>query len=154
VFQRITEVFHLRRLIGSTPQAGVFQAAFCLLLYNILVVVRGYVSAGQERLPETVSLEKLFDDVQRQLVALHEVLTPPEVVALFPVPLQGQALRKYLRALLGSQWTDYWVKAPTRWRKPLEKPATSYLPGGHTSVYRLLQATGHECHKVEPHNRN
>jgi len=34
VFQQITEVFALRRLIGSTPQATVFQAAFCLLLYN------------------------------------------------------------------------------------------------------------------------
>jgi hypothetical protein len=39
VFQQITEVFALRRLIGSTPQATVFQAAFCLLLYNRLVVL-------------------------------------------------------------------------------------------------------------------
>jgi Transposase DDE domain len=154
VFQRITEVFHLRRLIGSTPQAGVFQTAFCLLLYNILVVVRGYVSAGQERLPETVSLENLFDDVQRQLVALHEVLSPPEVVALFSVPPRAQTLQEQLRALLGAQGTDYWAKAPTRWHEPIEKPARSYLPGGHTSVYRLLQAACQEGNKVEPHNRN
>jgi Transposase DDE domain len=40
VFQQITEVFALRRLIGSTPQATVFQAAFCLLLYNMVQVLR------------------------------------------------------------------------------------------------------------------
>src|SRR5208283_4616865 len=39
VFQRITEVFHLRTLIGGSPQAGVFQAAFCLLLYNVISVL-------------------------------------------------------------------------------------------------------------------
>ena len=47
VFQQITEVFSLRRLIGSTPQATVFQAAFCLLLYNMVQVVRGYIAAAQ-----------------------------------------------------------------------------------------------------------
>jgi hypothetical protein len=40
VFQQITEVFALRRLIGSTPPATVFQAAFCLLLYNMVQVLR------------------------------------------------------------------------------------------------------------------
>jgi hypothetical protein len=32
VFQPSPEVFALRQLIGRTPQAPVFQAAFCLLL--------------------------------------------------------------------------------------------------------------------------
>jgi hypothetical protein len=47
VFQPITEVFALRQRIGSTPQATVFQAVFCLLLYNLIQVVRGYVAAAQ-----------------------------------------------------------------------------------------------------------
>ena len=47
VFQQITEVFALRRLIGSTPQATVFQAAFCLLLYNMVQVLRGYIALAQ-----------------------------------------------------------------------------------------------------------
>ena len=40
VFQQVTEVFHLQALIGTTPQGTVFQFAFCLLLYNLLQVVR------------------------------------------------------------------------------------------------------------------
>ena len=41
VFQQITEVFALRRLSGSTPQATVFQAAFGLLLYKMVQGLRG-----------------------------------------------------------------------------------------------------------------
>jgi hypothetical protein len=40
VFQKITEVFHLEHLIGTTPEGTLFQLAFCLLLYNVLQVVR------------------------------------------------------------------------------------------------------------------
>ena len=47
MFQRITEVFHLRTLIGSTPQATVFQAAFCLLLYNLIQVIRQYIAGAR-----------------------------------------------------------------------------------------------------------
>jgi len=47
LFQRVTEVFDLRHLIGSTPQATVFQAAFCLLLSNVIQTVRGYVAESR-----------------------------------------------------------------------------------------------------------
>ena len=50
VFQKITEVFHLEHLIGSTPEATIFQASFCLVLYNLLQVMRAYVAAGQAEL--------------------------------------------------------------------------------------------------------
>jgi hypothetical protein len=40
VFQQITEVFQLRRLIGSTPRGTLFQLAFCLLLYDQIQLVR------------------------------------------------------------------------------------------------------------------
>lgn len=40
LFQRITDVFDLRHLIGTSPQATVFQAAFCLLLSNVVQAVR------------------------------------------------------------------------------------------------------------------
>ena len=71
VFQKITEVFELRQLIGSTPEATIFQAAFCLVLYNLLQVMRAFVAAGQEGLvAESVSMEKLFDDVQTELTAV------------------------------------------------------------------------------------
>jgi hypothetical protein len=139
VFQRITEVFHLRTLIGTTPQAGVFQAAFCLLLYNLLVVLRGYISAGQQREAETISTENLFYDVQRQWIALHEVLSTAEILRLLDQRLAGSELRQQLQSLLATQWSDLWQKAPTRKRPPKTTGSTIYPKGGHTSVYRLLQ---------------
>ena len=55
VFQPVTEVFHLQALIGTTPQGTVFQFAFCLLFYNLLQVVRGYIATAQGRpLPQTL----------------------------------------------------------------------------------------------------
>src|SRR5262249_34212947 len=82
VFQQITEVFALQRLIGSTPQATVFQAAFCLVLYNMVQVVRGYIAAARPEpcLAETLSAEQIFYDVQRELTAVS-VLLPPALVA-------------------------------------------------------------------------
>jgi len=44
VFQQITEVFELRHLIGRAPGAAVFQAALCLVICNILQVLRGYAA--------------------------------------------------------------------------------------------------------------
>jgi hypothetical protein len=41
VFPQITEGFALRRLIGRTPPATVFQAAFCRLLSTLGQVLRG-----------------------------------------------------------------------------------------------------------------
>ena len=49
VFQQITEVFALDHLIGCTPQATVFQASLCLVIYNVLQLIRGYVATGQPR---------------------------------------------------------------------------------------------------------
>lgn len=56
MFQQVTEVFHLAALIGSTPQATVFQASFCFLLYNMVQVIRAYIAEGDE------------SDFQRELV--------------------------------------------------------------------------------------
>jgi hypothetical protein len=68
VFQQITEVFHLQTLIGTTPQGTVFQFAFCVLLYNMVQIVRAYVATAQTRPVPPISTELLFDDVPRQLV--------------------------------------------------------------------------------------
>jgi hypothetical protein len=138
VFQQVTEVFHLQALIGTTPQGTVFQFAFCLLLYNLLQVVRAYLAAAQARPAPTISLELLFNDVHRQLIALSELVAHPVVAGLFdPLP-DGATLRRRLAQLLGTVWTPRWLKSPPRKRKP---PARS-IPsaGNHTSVYRLLEA--------------
>jgi hypothetical protein len=47
-FQKVTEVFGLERLIGGTPQACLFQFAFCLLLYNIIQLLTSYVAQAQK----------------------------------------------------------------------------------------------------------
>ncbi len=131
-------MFHLQALIGTTPQGTVFQFAFCLLLYNLLQVVRGYIAAAQERPVPTISLELLFDDVHRQLIALSELVAPPVVAALFePLP-DGATLHRRLERLLTPVWTPRWLKAPPQKRKPPTPPTSS--AGNHTSVYRLLEA--------------
>ena len=136
VFQQITEVFQLRRLIGTTPQGTLFQLAFCLLLYNQIQVVRAYVAEGTRRPVATVSPELLFEDVRRQLIALHEVLTPHEVVQVLPAVAAAEQLRGRLRELLHPAWTERWQKAPPKKRTP---PHTETNKREHKSAYRLIQ---------------
>lgn len=136
VFQQITEVFQLRRLIGTSPQGTLFQLAFCLLLYNQIQVVRAYVAEGARRPRASVSTELLFEDVQRQLIALHEVLRPEEVVSLLPPLATAAQLRRRLRELLHPLWTERWQKAPAKKRTP---PHTGSKKREHKSAYRLIR---------------
>ena len=136
VFQQITEVFHLNRLIATTPQGTLFQLSFCLLLYNMIQVVRAYVAVGQQRAVETISTELLFIDVTKQVVALNELMDAERVVELLPEVTTAAALRKKLRRLLGSVWSECWVKAKQKKRKP---SAPKKGKRDHTSVFRLLQ---------------
>jgi hypothetical protein len=136
-FQRITEVFDLRNLIGGTPQATVYQASFCLLLYNVMLVARGYVAEAEQMAAEAISLEELFTDVQRQLIAWNEVLQVEETMLLLGGQPAGQ-IQGQLRRLLSGVWTERWRKTPTRKRQPVKKQ-TEYLEGGHSSVFRLVQ---------------
>jgi Transposase DDE domain len=137
VFQQITEVFHLNRLIATTPQGTLFQLSFCLLLYNMIQVVRSYVAVGQGYSLEVISTELLFVDVSKQLVALHELVASDRVVELLPVAYSAAAVRQDLRRLLVGLWSDSWIKAPARPRKPA---AWKQGQRDHTSVYRLLKA--------------
>ena len=54
VFQEITELFYLRKLIGCTPEAVTFQAAFCMVIYNIVQVMKAYVAKVGPSTPLTV----------------------------------------------------------------------------------------------------
>ncbi len=140
VFQQITEVFALRRLIGSTPQATVFQAAFCLVLYNMVQVVRGYIAVARPEpcLAETLSAEQIFYDVQRELTAVSVLLPPAMVAAGYTEDLSVEQLRQRLHCLLSSVWTPRWRKASnTKLRPQVPKAKQS---GAHTSMHRLLEA--------------
>jgi Transposase DDE domain len=142
VFQQITEVFNLQRLIGSTAEATIFQAAFCMVLYNMIQVVKAYIAAGRDEitLTEEVSSEQIFYDVQRQLIALSEVVPPAELAAIEAPPMSLPELQEWLSDRLGSLWSDRWKKAVnTKPRKPKPKQGSCF--GAHNSVHRLLNLT-------------
>lgn len=135
-FQQITEVVHLQTLIGTTPQGTVFQFAFCVLLYNMVQIVRAYVATAQARPVPTISTELLFDDVHRQLVAFTELVPPEPVEPLFPVLPTEAELRAQLPRLLATIWTNRWLKQPAKKRKA-PVPRTP-IHGNQTSVFRLI----------------
>lgn len=137
MFQQVTEVFQLQRLIGGTPRATVFQCAFCLLLYNVIQVVRAHVAVARGYEPERISTEKLFGDVQRELIAWSVLVDPPSRATGFEQPRTAPLITSRLRDLLGSVWSDRWLKAPARKCSP--PPARRRLPGNHSSVHRILE---------------
>jgi len=138
VFQQITEVFHLQRLIGCRPPATVFQASLCLVLFNVLQLVRGHIAAGRPEpaVVEAVSAEQIFADLTKHLVGLHEVLTVDEVLDGVSVPDSDESMRGRLKSLVGGLWSMKWAKVRnTKPRPEKPKPRKS---GGHTSVHKLL----------------
>jgi hypothetical protein len=136
VFQQITEVFPLQTLIGTTPQGAVFQFAFCVLLYNMVQIVRAYVADAQARPVPTISTELLFDDVHRQLVAFTELVPTEQMEPLLPVLPTEAELRARLTQLLATIWTKRWLKQPSRKRKA--PPPRTPIRGNQTSVFRLM----------------
>ncbi len=133
----MTEVFHLRQLVTSSPQGTVFQAVFCLLLYNLLQVQRSYVAAAQQIERERISLENLFYDVRRQLIAWNELIPREWTIAHFVDSPSLPHTQRRLHALLDEQWKPGWLKAPNKKHRPqhLDPPHS----GGHTSIQRLIR---------------
>lgn len=141
MFQKVTEVFDLQKLIGSTPKAMIFQSAFCFLLYNLIEVIRSYVAAGASRPAAEVSTEKLFDSVRRQLVAWNELGEPACAAAYFTPALACRPLKEKLRELLRQVWTDRWIKSSNKKpRRHTHKARVKPGHSGHSSVWRILQA--------------
>jgi Transposase DDE domain len=136
VFQKVTEVFGLERLIGGTPEACIFQFAFCLLLYNLVQLLTSYVAQAQKCEVEEISKEKLFDDVRRELIAWNVVLTPEQTMQHFEASLSAPQLQARLCQILGQTWSETWRKAP---RQENRRPPRRQGKRGHASVYRILQ---------------
>lgn len=138
MFQQVTEVFGLKALIGCSPKATIFQFAFCLLLYNVIQVVRAYVAAAQGRQAETISAEKLFVDVQQELIA-WKVLLPVRATVTYLTPFSSAPrIRRRLHRLLDARWTPRWIKAPTRKRRATTKRSAGTRC--HKSAFRLIKA--------------
>ena len=139
MFQKVTEVFHLQTLIGSSPRATVFQASFCLLLYNMTQVIRAYIAEGAEREVNEISLELLFYDVHRQLTAWTEVLKPKHTVELLSTTWTPAQVVRRLQQILHGEWSDRWIKSPSNTHKNSPKQRDEYPTGGHISVFRVIQ---------------
>jgi len=135
IFQKVTEVFHLQKLIGSTPKATIFQFAFCLLLYNLIQVIRGNIAALQERETETISIENLFVDVHRQLIGWSVLVEAGLPLEDIPVAANLEQLAARLRHLLKDQWSNRWIKATNKKRRAHQPRPQDRT---HGSVYRIL----------------
>jgi hypothetical protein len=142
VYQQITEVFELQHLIGCTPGATVFQTSLCLVIYNMLQVVRG-LAAQVSPEPVTVnelSTEQIFRDMQEELVGLHRVLKGELLEEALGEVLAGvgsaEAMQARLGVLMRQAWTPSWKKAKRGKPRPPQAKA-KYVT--HTSVHRCLQ---------------
>jgi hypothetical protein len=137
MFQQVTEVFGLAHLIGTKPEGVIFQFAMCLLLYDLIQVVRGVIAAEAEVPREAISGEKLFQDVERQMIAWSATVTPEETVAHFQGEWTGVRVKVRLSELLSGVWRDRWLKAPP---KKKTAPRQKERKRTHSSVYRILEA--------------
>jgi hypothetical protein len=138
VFHQITEVFSLKNLIGSSPQAVLFQLSFCLLLYNTLQVLRTHLAFHQKCEAEKISNAKLFYDLKRELVSVDRLVEKECLLGLLgEAPTAGE-LRDYLRENLRGVWSNRWRKAPSSRGGGHKKVKTRVL-GNHTSTYRVLE---------------
>jgi hypothetical protein len=138
VFQQITDVFSLKHLIGTQPKAVLFQLSFCLLLYNALQVVRAHLAWHQGCEATAISNEKLFGDVERQMVAVSELVEVKTLLALLGAVPSAREVGADLRDRLRGAWSDRWWKAPSSGRGGHQKVKKRVL-GNHTSTYRVLQ---------------
>ena len=146
VFQQITEVFELRHLIGCTPEATIFQASFCLVLYNLIQLVRAIIASTRPTPTPTptptpvdsLSSEQIFTDVRDELIALNTVVKLAQAATCFGrTPSPGEITGR-LRQLLGGAWSPLWTKAVNKKPRPAKKQETSGKT--HTSVHKVLQA--------------
>jgi hypothetical protein len=139
VFQQLSEVFGLLHLIGGTPQAAVFQAALCTLLYNILQVLRAYIAVAQKEKPQKLSPEQIFNDVKRELITVSTLASPDELESALPKTTTADEVQRYLRRLLKDCWSERWRKATTSKRRQRLVPQGPHPRGGHTTVHREQQ---------------
>jgi hypothetical protein len=137
VFQELTQVFGLKPLIGSSPQASIFQFAFCLLLYNTLQIVRAVLAQQQDQPPAEVSCSKLLRDVRRQLAAWMLVIGPQLTLHELPLGMTKASLQTWLAQRLHTAWQPYWRKGPLQKRNTHPPPRG---PGKHVSAQRLIDA--------------
>ncbi len=158
IFQKVTEVFNLKRLIGTSVNATTFQLAFCMLLYNMILVAGAYVAQGQKPKEakkadglslKTLSLEMLFTDIREQLISVATLVQWESVPPLLAPNQTAENVQKRLQELLGPLWRPIWRKSPTQRGRP--KPVPNKLrPSQHRSAHRLIEEHKMKQRKVSP----
>jgi hypothetical protein len=136
VFQQVTQTFSLQHLIGASPKAVLLQFAFCLLLYDMMQVIRAWVARDGKALATMVSMHYLFDHTRRQLQAwaYHADDAWARVGGRTP-----EAMRQRLAVLLKGVWNaKRFTKAADKKRRVKSKPKGRFR-GGHSSVQRVLE---------------
>jgi hypothetical protein len=139
VFQEVTTVFGLKKLIGSTAEATAFQVAFCMVIYNIIQVIRGYVAQAQ---PQPLSVDDisnamLFESIRRELISVFTVIPPVKLASAVRQLATAEEMRSYLATRIAGLWEPGWRKA--RNKNPRVYGPKKKGSGAHTSVYRVLQ---------------
>jgi len=135
LFQQVTETFSLDHLIGSRPRAVLLQFSYCLLLYNLVQLIKTYVAHDGRVLVSMVSTLYLFQDIRRELQAwaYHTDGARPRRRR------DAMQMRGRLDELLAGSWNPIgYLKASDKRPRP-KRPPPIRLHGGHSSVQRVLE---------------
>lgn len=139
VFHLVTKTFGLERLVITTPFGSVFQFALCLLLHNVVQVIKLILAEQTNRPAEKISTRKLLEDVQRQTIALYVIFPMHLIVNHFhsTTPRKPNQLLERLQMTLHGVWRPRWIKEPTR-PHPTPTPKRS-VKGNILSAYRVIE---------------
>ena len=137
LYHEVTMVFSLRHLIGSTPQAAVFQTMFCLMLANAIYLVQGYLAAAGQKKCAEVSTKKLMKDVRKQMQAGFLLMTSTELISLLPPAMDTESLCTWMTHRISPLWKKHYEKAIEKNKRP--KRIKEKKSGSHHSAYKLIQ---------------
>jgi hypothetical protein len=143
MFQKVTEVFNLRRLFSTLPQGMLFQLVLTFLMHDVIQVVKAVIAEEQGLEQGLVSTAMLFRDIQEELISVSRLLSVEATVEMIaPLPT-AQAVRERLQELLRPCWCERWLKANYRPRNPTRDgkppPAKLRQHKAHDSVQRILE---------------
>jgi len=144
MFQQVTEVFALARLIGSSPRGIIFQGALCLLIYNLTLAIKSHIAQAGKKEMEEVSTENLFYDVKREMIAWSVLSDPANLPP--PAPRDAAEMKQHLNQRMRGLWHARWLKKKDkRPRKPRERKP---LPGGHGSLWKIINGVNESKTRV------
>ena len=135
VFQQLHEVFEQETYVGSSPSGAVFQFAMCVLLYNVVHVLRVLIAEQKQMAPRRISTKMLFVSLQRELKALS-VFVPTDLWGRMFAKVPPAQLRRALGPLLLQSWSALWIKCVEH--KPRRPPVERRVSGNHASAQKLI----------------